>query len=52
MTGTGFTYSGSSPNIQLTGGTITGIEEQDSSGNVLATFTRSFDLGDRAADGA
>ena len=38
VTGTGFTYSGSSPNIQLTGGTITGIQEQDTSNNVLATF--------------
>ena len=39
ITGTGFTYSGSFPNIQLTGGTITGVQETDSSNNVLATFT-------------
>ncbi len=38
VTGTGFTYSGSYPNIQLTGGTITGVQVEDSS-NVLATFT-------------
>ena len=28
VTGTGFTYSGSFPNIQLTGGTITGIQDR------------------------
>ena len=39
VTGTGFTYSGTFPNIQLTGGTITGVQEEDSSNDVLATFT-------------
>ena len=38
VTGTGFTYSGSSPNIQLTAGTITGIKIEDTSNNVLATY--------------
>jgi Ca2+-binding RTX toxin-like protein len=37
--GSGFTYSGTFPNIELTGGTITDVTEQDGSGNTLATFT-------------
>ncbi len=39
VSGTGFTYSGTSSNFQLTGGTITGIQVEDASNNVLATFT-------------
>ena len=39
IAGAGFTYSGSFPAIQLTAGTITGLQEEDTSNNVLATFT-------------
>ena len=39
VAGTGLTYSGAYPNIQLTGGTITSFTQQDDSSNVLATYT-------------
>ncbi len=39
VTETGLTFSGSFPSIQLTGGTITGIQVVGSSNNALATFT-------------
>ena len=39
VTGSGFTYSGSAPNIQLTGGIINSVQEEDTSNNVLATFS-------------
>ena len=39
ITGTDFTFSGGYPNIQLTGGIITSILEEDSSNNVLASLT-------------
>jgi Ca2+-binding RTX toxin-like protein len=39
VTGSGFTYSGSSPNIQLTGGIINSLQVEDTSSNVLATFS-------------
>jgi Ca2+-binding RTX toxin-like protein len=36
--GSAFTYSGSFPNIQLTGGIISSVQEEDTSNNVLATI--------------
>jgi len=43
ISGTGFTYTGNYPNLFLVGGTVTGIQERDLSGNVLATIT-GFDF--------
>jgi hypothetical protein len=37
--GSGFTYSGAFPDVQLTGGTITGITMQTEAGVTLATFS-------------
>ena len=39
VSGVGFTYSGSFPNIQLTGGTINSVVEKDASNITLATFS-------------
>src|SRR5262245_63615986 len=39
--GSCFTYSGSFPNIQLTGSTITSVTVQDQTSNNLATITGS-----------
>jgi len=51
FSGTGFTYSGSFPDIHLTSGTITGIEIRDAADNVLATFT-GFDISASAFNSA
>ncbi|PWT85096.1 MAG: hypothetical protein C5B56_14550 [Proteobacteria bacterium] len=39
VTGSGFAYGGAFPNVQLTAGTITGIQVLDQSSNPLADFT-------------
>ena len=39
VSGSGLTYSGAFPNIQLTGGTINSFTELDDANNTLATFT-------------